>query len=460
MRWSVAVLLFLLLSPGTTEAADKVRVAVAKVRARATAKPDKLETGIRAGLGAVGTLAVTSNALAKASRDVAVKADSPEGARAAGADYLIRVKMTAAKKKKFVAEAELVRASDGEVVEKTSRTYAGPKALATGKTIGRLLGAKAKELGKIAAPAPEAAPPPPVAKTKPISPDAPDEPVEPEDPEPRTKSVAIEPKEDDDDKATAKTEVGGEKDRSGREDGYLRAGVAGGGQFASAYTVAVGGTPTGLAYTLTPIGLVNAHVLVRIPQIGIFFGGRFDFSPVKYEIDVTPPVEPPDPSGRFLSAGGHVGYGITIDLADAFRLRISPLIGVAWDSLSVQEQGDNTVIVSWSAIDFNGGLDLGFILFDALVIELSGRAGYVLSYSEKPTTTGDGGKGFDLLAGFAIRYWIIDLLGLYVEGAYGYQKIGMKGTGTRVGFIEDPPIVDATIFSADLKLAGGVMFGF
>src|SRR5688500_8695413 len=128
MRWSLAVLLLLALSaPGSTDAAEKVRVAVAKVRARKAARPDKLETGIRAGVAAAGALAVTANALAKSARDVGVKADSPEGARAAGADYLIRVKMSV-KRKKFVADAELIRASDGEVIERTSRVYVGAKA--------------------------------------------------------------------------------------------------------------------------------------------------------------------------------------------------------------------------------------------------------------------------------------------------------------------------------------------
>src|SRR5688572_8366685 len=106
MRWTLCAGLLLALVPRPTEAAEKVRVAVAKVRARNAAKPDKLENGIKAGVAAAGAQAIASAALAKSARDVGVKADSAEGARAAGADYLIKVKMSVAKKK-FVAEAEL-----------------------------------------------------------------------------------------------------------------------------------------------------------------------------------------------------------------------------------------------------------------------------------------------------------------------------------------------------------------
>src|SRR5688572_6778777 len=101
MRWMPCALLILALAPRTTEAAEKVRVAVAKVRARSAAKPDKLETGIRTGIASHGSIVIPSAQLSKAARDVGVKADSAEGARAAGADYLVKVKLSL-KKKKFV----------------------------------------------------------------------------------------------------------------------------------------------------------------------------------------------------------------------------------------------------------------------------------------------------------------------------------------------------------------------
>ncbi len=446
MRWSHCALLFFLLLPRPAEAAEKVRVAVAQVRARRSARPDKLETGIRSGLASAGVQPIASNALGKAARDVGVRADSAEGARAAGADYLVKVKMSA-RKRRFTAAADLIRASDGEVVESIERGYNGGKgALTAGKAIGKLLGRKASDLGRAEAE------PPPVAET-------PVRPIEPPEPPPPTRTVV--PKEDDDDHVAVKAEVEGPtKPRAHGEFGIVRAGVAGGFQAASAYTVALEGQPTGLAYSLTPLALVDATVSVRIPQVGLFFGARADFSPVKYAIDVMPPVDPAEPKGRFLSAGGTIGYEVVDHrFSEAVHLRFSPVIGINWSSMSVQSQGDNTVVVSWSAIDANGGVEASLILLQSLAIELHGRGGYVFSYSESPKTTGEGGAGFDLNAGLALRYWILDLFGVYLDTTYEYMKVGMSGMGSRVGFVDDPPIVDATIYSADLKLGAGLMIG-
>jgi hypothetical protein len=449
MRWTLCACLLLALAPEPADASEKVRVAVAKVRGRRAAKPDRLENGIKNGISQSGAQPIASGALAKAARGVGVKANSAEGARAASADYLVTVKLSL-RRKKFNAAVELIRASDGEVVERMERTFAGRGALAAGRAIGKRLGSKAVELGR-----PEAvaeAPP-----TRVIEPPPPERALEP----PPPVASGIEPKEDEDDEVTAKTEIEPSSGkRSGREDGYLRASLAGGSQLASAYTVVVGGEPTGLAYSLTPLFLANANVVVRIPQIGLFFGARVDFAPVKYQIDVDPPVDPAEPTGQFLSAGGTIGYEVLdLDLTESVRLRLSPMVGIGWDSLSVQSQGDNTIVLSWSAINANGGLDVSLILFDSLVIAAEGRGGYVFSYSEKPTTTGEGGSGVDVLGGLSVRYWLIDLFGIYLDATYEYMRIGMSGEGTRVRFMEDDPIVDAAIFSADFKVGLGVMIG-
>lgn len=444
MRLAPSVLAALLIfgSVSRAEAQEKVRVAVANVEGRKAARPAKLERGIRFGIGSVGVAGIPPKALSKAARDVGVKAASPEGARAVAADYLLVVEL-GYRKRRHIVVAELIRASDGEVVKKVTRRYrSGRAALKVGKAIGKAIGRAAKQLGRD-----QPAPPPPPPPVVVVPPPPPDEP-----PPPPPVTLTRE------DQGTAEVTLERPWKRKNAEDAYLHVGVGGGMQVASAYTVAVGDTVTGLAYSLSPLFLVSANLTAQIPQIGLFLGGRFDFAPVKYAIDVVPAVDPAEPSGRFLSAGGLLGYRVLdLEASDSFTFTLAPVIAFGYDSLSVEEQGLNTVVVSWNALDGQAGLRLGFELFDTVTVEVEGRGGLVFGYSEKPTTTGEGASGFNLAVGGRARYWITDLVGVSVDALYGYRRISMEGMGTRTGFMEDPPLMDATIFSADLKLGLGVL---
>jgi hypothetical protein len=274
-------------------------------------------------------------------------------------------------------------------------------------------------------------------------------------PPPPPPAVAI---EEDEPKVETEAEVDEPaEERGGGEDAILQFGLGGGTQVASAYTVVVGSDSTGLAYRLSPLFLVDAKARVRIPPTGLFIAVGADFCRVKYRLETMPPVTPEEPGGWFFSVGGTVGYDISIPLGESLALSIAPVIGFSYDALSVSAQEPRTIVMSWGIVDGQAGVEIGARMFDALAIDAVARFGYVFAYGEKPDRTGEGGKGFDLSVGGRVRYWFIPVLGVYLDAVYEYQRIGFRDKGTRQRFAEDPELVDATIFSADLELTLGAM---
>lgn len=435
----------------------KPSVAIAPIRGRKRAQPKKLERGIRFGLKSVGARAIGAKTVKKVARRADLEPDSSDAAEAVGAGYIVVIKLKR-QRKRTVAKAELVRAEDGRVVKKAVRRYRSAKgALKSGKAIGKLFGKVAKKLNKKKGAVaqidePEAPPPAPPRKVATAVPKD-EDPLAPGRPSGGTKRSGSSTK--------AKAELGPKKKSRNPEDNVFRLSVGAGTQVGSAYTVAVGGEVTGLAYDLNPLFLLSG-------DIDLFFGGigpgglginaNVSFVPVKYQIDVDPPVDPAEPTGRFLNIGGSIRYRWdVVQFGESGRFYVAPLLGVAYHLLSVQDQGENTVVVSWASVNVTGGAQLGVQISEFFTLALEGRVGGVASYNEAPTTTGNSGKGLNTLLGGQARFWISDYLGIYLNGIYEFQRVGLSGEGNRTPFVEDPPLNDATVFSADFKFGTGVM---
>ncbi len=384
-----------------------------------TGAPAKLTKALAGGLQAQGIAVNTV-------RDL-------ESAESSGSDFVAILKITKVKKK-HTLDVRLNR-GNGTLVKTLRISYKGK---ADAAAIGAGLAETLAEVIKAEAPPPAPPPPKPVVRSEPPPP-----------PPPPTSTIKPD--------VATKTEAPS-KVALGREDRLFRLQLGFGTQIASAYTVAVGGEVTGLAYDLSPLLLIDASVLLQIPNLGLGLDLDFSFVPVKYSIDVDPPVDPSEPGGRFLNVGGDVFYKLRLArFGEGGSFSLTPLLGAGYTSLTVESQGENTVVVSWSAIDAHLGARFGIQISEAAAIELDAKGGLVLAYSEGPTTTGDSGSGLSLRVGGQGRYWLAGPMGLYLSAVYHYQKIGLSGEGTRTPFVGDPELIDASVFSGDFKLSGGVV---
>ena len=431
--WIVAGALAL----GAPATASGETAAVPPIAGPKPAAAAKLAGGIAAGLEAGGFEVVSSARLAAAAKKARAEKASPEAAAAAGAEILVLVELTKSKTK-WVAQARALSSAGGEELARQRKAYRPKEAQKIGREIGEALARAARSA--------LAPPPPPPRAVKPVAP-------EPEEPAPRAVPVEEKPVA-----VAALAEPGAAS--QGPEDAVFRLALGAGTQVASAYTVAVGAQVTGLAYTLSPLMLIDVAATVSVPGVGL--GATFDFSfvPVRYAIDVDPPVDPAEPSGRFMNLGGTAFW--TIPLArfgdgEEGMLFVAPLLGGALTSMSAEPQGENTVVVSWNAFDLSGGVRLGVRASRELAFEVDGRGGLVLGYGESPATTGEGGSGLSLRFGGAARYWMSDNFGLFLGARYHYQRVGLSGVGTRTPFVDDPVLQDATVFSGDLKVSAGLL---
>lgn len=411
--WLLFVSIFLSASPGL---AAPVKIAVPAPPGKKTSGAAKVRAALVAALNEQGAKAVTSG----------------------DADFEIRLTVKKAPKKRFVAEGQLL-GNDGKVVKTVRATYGKGGAAKAGSELGTALGRAAvaerdRNAAEVRAPRLDSIPPPTL----------------PPPPPPVTR---VEPK---DEAPVIKAERPGPRPKSG-EDQLLRFSLGAGSQLLSAYTVAVDGQVTGLAYELSPLLLLTGAARVHVPGTGLLIGAFLSFVPVQYSVVVDPPVAPAQPSGRFLSIGGELGYELALsEWDDGGRFALTPLLAGTWASMGVESQGDNSVVLSYSGLDLLGGVRLGVLPTSALALEADLRGGLIVGYKESPTTTGASASGVALRFGGGARYWVNELFGLYLSVGYHFRQVGFSGSGSRVGFFGDPQLVDATVFSGDLQTQAGV----
>ncbi|MEO1336660.1 MAG: hypothetical protein AAFV29_13500, partial [Myxococcota bacterium] len=173
-----------------------------------------------------------------------------------------------------------------------------------------------------------------------------------------------------------------------------------------------------------------------------------------------PPVDPADPPGTLLGAGGHVFYDLTLARFGEGRLVATPLIGAGYLSTRVQSQGAQSIVISSTALDIHAGGRLRWVVSPSFAVESEVRLGWLGDYSESPTITGRDGSGFALRAGAGARYWFSSNFGVSAVMSYRRYQVGFSGLGTRAILDGDPVLSDASVVASDLKLALGIATGF
>jgi hypothetical protein len=414
---------------------------------------DKLDAKIKGQLSARGIEVVSEKALSKAAKKIGESANSEAAAKEAGADLWISVSIKKVKKK-FVANAKLVDLATGKTLKSSKRTY---KKASSAGAIGDLLGTELAEAaaGKASTLAAETDEPEEDDEpgSKVVKPKEEEEPAAVARPTP-----SVTPKDEEKTRLVATLDEPAGQGKNG-ENKVLSLQVAGGSQITSAYTVAVGPQVTGLAYSLTPLVLLDVGVAVQIPNVGLSFELGLAYVPVKYQIDVDPAVDPTGPTGSFLDVGGGALYRIVAarfgeDRASNFY--ISPQVGFQYNSLSVEDQAPYAVVLSNSAIAPYAGVRTG-VLLDNLALEVDGRFKLIVSYSEAPSQTGDSGSGTGFVIGGRARYWMSENFGVSFRIAYDFSKVGFSGEGSRTPFVDDPALIDASAFSNSLRASIGVV---
>lgn len=377
-----------------------------------------------------------------------------KGALQAGADLLLVINVTKAAKK-YSVEGRLVDVARGEAIKVARKSYKRGGAAKAGRALADELVAVAvgfqpsggQDGGEDPPPAPARASRPPRA----VSPPEPEE-------EETSRSRAFEAKSDE-----AEADGGGASATLTPEaaalsgDGQVvRASLGIGTQLGSAYAVSAPGGSTGLAYSLGPLFALAAQARVAIPGSAAALELDLSFSPVAYSLNVQPAVVPANPSGHFLNFGvtGLYEFGLPLHFAD--RVYLAPMVGLLYDSLSVDQQSPSTVVLSSGAFGLafggRGGLQLGRISVDATL-----KLDYFASYSESPQTTGDGGRGLGVSLLGAGRYWLSSNFGLMSSIGYEFMSIGFSGKGTRVGFQRDPQLTNASVAAGNAKVIVGVV---
>ena len=464
--WLIAAAFFATLCPQPAVAAP-VRIAVAPAKGPKSARPRSLTFGVAKGLKAAGMRVVAGKRYRRIARKAGVQPNDPRAAIAARAEYLVNIRVRRSKKRKgYRVVVELVD-RDGEVTERLRTRYgrgAQKKGMAIGKKLAALIQTeRAPLLSQAEAEVDEAPPPPPppaiTENRRPLQPIARrDSQPRIEPPAPVTSGTMVE----DNDEPPARIEASASSGSGdGAERSMFRIRVSGGTQLATNYAVSVGGVDTGLQYDLGVVPLVQADLQFALVDVGLGIRGEFAFSPVSYVIDVEPPVDPREPAGMFLGAGGHVFYDI--DLAtwgEGGRFAIAPLVGGGFSMLSVDSQGPNSVVLGYTAAEVMGGARFIVQLSPNMAIEAEGRGGWLLSFSEDPTTTGPDASGFTIQGGAAVRYWLWSSLGLSLDASYRQMEVSFTGLGNRAIFDGDPALNDASLSTRDIKVALGAVVGF
>jgi len=443
-------------------------VAVAKGKGPTKGAAATIAKALKSELEGAGVDVVDAKAAKKAKVDVKL-------AKAVGAKYLVLVDAMPAGKK-FKARVSVIDVEDGgSIFSLMSDPYAGKKdaaavARAVSGDIADAIKSARPGMGSRekrpaidvpdepgddedeeapAAPAPSpSATPTPAPREEPREPNEPREPSEPTDPTPAVAPAKSEPAEP-------------AKSTSGVPPTMLELGVGVGSQLSTAYTVLVGGQPTALAYTLSPLLLVSVGGRFQIPSTQLGVEAAFAWAPVKYTLATMPAPTPPNPGGSFLDIGLMVGWRFWLSGDGAHRegFAIEPQAGFRYESLSIDPQ-EPAIILSHSMIVPTFGIKALYGVSDALVIDAAFRLRLPLGYGESQKTTGDGGGGFGISIGGGARYWIADMFGIGLDVAYVYNSISFSGAGTRDRFASDPPIVDASVASNSLRLTVGPLVAF
>lgn len=429
MRLSALPVALLLAGPAGAALADPALILVEKAKGPKGSFCERVEEGAKRTLAGAG-LNVQELKLKKGQ-------DAGALAKAQGAQAWVHLECTA-QKKKTTAKVEAFWGADGLSFAAAAEPYAG-------KADAERAGAKLAEgvvegLKRASTPValPTGAAPPPADPTPP-----------PRDPTPAPAPPPVVAEAKPEPKASLRPLI------------EIAAGA--GTRAAGAYSVVVGGNSTRLAYNLGALLLIQAAARFNVPSTGLGVEAVFSFSPVKYDLTgVQPPPTPGDPSGSFLGIGGTLYYRLVLSGMNEGKktgFALEPLAGVMFESLSVTAQTP-ALVLSSSAIVPHFGARGVLRVTDSLELLLDARFRLPLGTSESPNKTGDPGLGIGLSVGGGAHLWLTSFLGLGVDAAYEYASVSFSGTGDRQRFMDDPPLVNASVATSALKVNVSALLAF
>ncbi|MBK8012207.1 MAG: hypothetical protein IPK13_12735 [Deltaproteobacteria bacterium] len=248
------------------------------------------------------------------------------------------------------------------------------------------------------------------------------------------------------------------KARRNQSGDVFHASVLGGAGVVRRYILSTGGIPSSLSYQLTGLGLVQSEVEVEPHNFP--FGIRLGASwrPVRYAINI-PGEDPVRTAGMILGFPAMVTFPITLNGSGRHAYRLKPGVGVRLDMVRVAIHRGNRVLSS-SALATTGGARLEMPFNDTFELTLGLDAGYVLQYSETPTTNGDPGLGLMFGGDIIFRVWLSDLLGITVATRMDYLQMHFNGEGSRQIPENMGQLVDASLSTFDLNVSAGVALRF
>ena len=238
----------------------------------------------------------------------------------------------------------------------------------------------------------------------------------------------------------------------------LRISVGAGAGFVRTYDVGSDAVAESrLSHTLSPMGLFSADIEITVPEVPFFGRVSSSLRPVNYSLDVQNSV-PVEGSGILLNLSGLFGYQIGINGNDRSSIRLMPAAGVRFAMASAAAE-INDVVLSSDSLAVVAGMMLRWPINDRLEINVGLDGGYVFSYSEDPTTTGDNGAGFVVGADLGAQIWLTDSIGVMIDNRFVVESVSLDGTPTRaVRTSERDGLTNASVTTRDLFTSVGVVF--
>lgn len=465
---AVAFILGLAFAPASAVAAGKV--ALPKIAGPSKGGPDYFERALVKAFAELGFEVADPAAMKAAARGKKGGPEGPAAAEAVGADARVVGKVRKFKGNAFRLTIELLPTAGKDVLESAVWNYKRGKDWK--KSYEENASSAAAAIAKKFAPHIQRAAEARAAVA--VTTDPPDDASalpEPKGPPPDRASPPEDGTVRDTDPTPAPTDANPQLEAARRASSeieearptgplLLRIGAGGGSQGQTAYTVTVGGAATAIAYRLGPALMFGGDARLTLPDTTLSFDARFSYVASSFELNTQPATIPTAPRAAFVKFGAGVAYGMELaNLSDTSKLTLEPVLGLLVDVAAVEGQAPDAVVLGATTIAPELGAITRLVLDSSLELEADLRFRVIAAYSEQPTTTGDSGFGVGLEAAAVLRYWASREFGFGARLGYEFHRIGFTGTGTRLGFFDDPPLTDAAILASRVQLAVQVYLG-
>lgn len=209
-----------------------------------------------------------------------------------------------------------------------------------------------------------------------------------------------------------------------------------------------------LSFSMAPSGLFAADAELVAPGVPLAVSLRGAFRPILYETKIQGNVS--NPKGSMLDVGGMVGFHLGLGGSGRERFKLIPAIGGRLSLANVTEHPGNTVLgaTTFAAV---GGLGLRLPFNEVLEVSVGVDGGLILSYSERPFTTGGSAGGFTIGGDLSARIWISSAIGIAFDTRFTMDRVSFEGAPTRqLPEDETGQLNDARVSIRDLRSSIGI----